>query len=62
MGRAIAYAGLTVVGLGVLGIIAGLVTAGVVLSSFGSVLLGLGLLTFFTGVGVHLLNYEDGGG
>ena len=51
MGRAIAYAG-----LGVLGIVASLVTASAVLASFGSVLLGLGLLTFFIGVGIHLLN------
>ena len=60
VGRAIAYVGLGCVSLGVLGIIASLATASAVLSSFGSVLLGLGLLTVFIGVGVHLLNRIGG--
>ena len=56
MGRAIAYAGLVVVGLGVLGMVVSLAVASSVLTSLGSVLMGLGLLAFIIGVGVHLLN------
>ena len=60
MGRAIAYAGLVVVGLGILGLLVTLFVGSAVLMNLGSVLMGLGLLTFFIGVGVHLLN-PDGG-
>ena len=63
MGRATAYAGLVVVGLGILGLLVslvvgstGLMNLGSVLMNLGSVLIGLGLLTFFIGVGVHMLN------
>ena len=56
MGRAIAYAGLVVVGLGVLGMVVSLAVASSVLTSLGSVLMGLGLLAFIIGVGAHLLN------
>ena len=56
MGRAIAYAGLVVVGLGVLGMVVSLAVASSVLTSLGSVLMGVGLLAFIIGVGVHLLN------
>ena len=56
MGRAIAYAGLVVVGLGILAMLVSLAIAGAAMTGIGSVLMGLGLLTFFIGVGVHLLN------
>ena len=56
MGRPIAYAGLVVIGLGILGLLVNLVAGSPVLMNLGSVLMGLGLLTFFIGVGAHLLN------
>lgn len=56
MGRAIAIAGLVAIGLGILGLLVGFVPGGTFLVNLGSVLMGLGLLTFIIGVGVHLLN------
>ena len=62
VGRVIAYAGLVVIGLGILGLLVNLVAGGAVLMNVGSVLTGLGLLTFIIGVGADLLNREGGDG
>ena len=62
MGRAIAYAGLVVIGLGILGLLVNLVAGSALLMNVGSVLTGLGLLTFIIGVGADLLNREGGDG
>ena len=62
MGRAIAYAGLVVIGLGILGLLVNLVVGSALLMNLGSVLTGLGLLTFIIGVGADLLNREGGDG
>ena len=58
MGRAIAYAGLVVVGLGILALLVNFVARSPYLMDLGAVMMGLGLLTFFIGVGAHLLNSE----
>ena len=62
VGRAIAYAGLAVIGLGILGLLVNLVAGSAVLMNLGSVLTGLGLLTFIIGVGADLLSREGGDG
>ena len=62
VGRAIAYAGLVVIGLGILGLLVNLVVGSAFLMNLGSVLTGLGLLTFIIGVGADLLNREGGDG
>ena len=58
MGRAIAYAWLVAIGLGTLGALVASFVGSAFLMNLGSVLMGLGLLTFIIGVGVHLLNRE----
>ena len=58
MGRAIAYAGLVAIGLGTLGVLVASFVGSAALMNLGSVLIGLGLLAFIIGVGVHLLNRE----
>ena len=60
MGRAIAYAGLAVVGLGILGLLVSFVAGSAATMNLGSVLTGLGLLTFIIGAGAHLLNRQGG--
>ena len=62
MGRVIAYAGLVVIGLGILGLLVNLVAGSALLMNLGSVLTGLGLLTFIIGVGADLLSLEGGDG
>ena len=62
MGRSIAYAGLVVVCLGILALLFSLFVGAAVLVSLASVLIGLGLLTFFIGVGVHFLNLQGSNG
>ena len=62
MGRSIAYAGLVVVCLGILALLFSLFGGAAVLVSLASVLIGLGLLTFLIGVGVHLLNLQGSNG
>ena len=56
MARATASAGLIVIGLGILGLLFSFFTGSAFLMNLGSVLMGLGLLAFITGVGLHLLN------
>ena len=58
MGRAIAYAGLVAIGLGMLGALVASFVGSAALMNLGSVLMGLGLVAFIIGVGVHLLNRE----
>ena len=60
MGRAIAYAGLAVVGLGIMGLLVSFVAGSAFTMNLGSVLTGLGLLTFIIGAGSHLLNRQFG--
>ena len=62
VGRVIAYAGLVVIGLGILGLLVNLVAGSALLMNLGSVLTGLGLLTFIIGVGADLLSREGGDG
>ncbi len=56
MARATAFAGLIVIGLGLLGLLFSFFTESAFQMNLGSVLMGLGLLAFITGVGLHLLN------
>ena len=58
----LAYAGLVVIGLVDTGVVSNLVAEAPLLMNVGSVLTGLGLLTFIIGVGADLLNREGGDG
>ena len=62
VGRAVAYAGLVVVGLGILAMLVSWAAGIATLTGLGSVLMSLGLLAFIIGVGVHLLNRQGGNG